>query len=122
MPRSTLGNYIRAKRLAAGISLRRLAREIGVSAVYLGEVERGLRAGVSRERWPALEKHVPGITRDGLERHAAQSGPLQLDLTDTPPTYQNIGYALARRIERRDLSDDDCGRLLELLGTWETED
>src|SRR6187549_600320 len=97
------GSYIRKQRMASGISLRKLAQMLGISAVYLGEVERGVRSTLARERWDQLIACVPGIDRDGLERHAAASAPLQLDLSDAPPRYQNIGYALARRIERRDL-------------------
>ena len=119
---SPFGNYIRNHRLRAGVSCRRLARGLGISPVFLGEVERGARASLARERWDRLRELIPTITLEGLERNAAKSGVLQLDLIDAPPQYQNIGYALARRIERKTLSGDDCERLLELLGRWGEDD
>lgn len=41
---------------------------------------------------------------------------MQLDLHDAPPQYQNLGYALARRVEQRDLSEEDLARLFDILG------
>lgn len=121
MARSTVGTYIRNKRIEAGISLRKLSAGLGVSPVYLGEVERGVRPSISRERWDRLVELVPKLTMEGLERHAASSTPLQLDLTDAPPQYQNLGMALARRLKARDLNDSDCDELLRLLGRWEED-
>ena len=122
MSGSPLGTYIRNQRVKCGISLRKLALGLGVTPVYLGEVERGIRSAIARERWDKLIELVPTITRDGLERHAANSTSLQLNLIDASPQYQNIGFALARRIEKRDLSEKECGTLLELLGRWKEEE
>lgn len=43
--RAESGAKLRAQRVAAGMSLRALAKLLDVSHVYLGEVERGDRAG-----------------------------------------------------------------------------
>ena len=39
----TLGDYLREQRLAAKLSLRQLADQVGVSNPYLSQIERGLR-------------------------------------------------------------------------------
>ncbi|HEX6246573.1 MAG TPA: helix-turn-helix transcriptional regulator [Nocardioidaceae bacterium] len=39
----TLGDYLREQRVAAGVSLRQLAQQTGVSNPYLSQIERGLR-------------------------------------------------------------------------------
>lgn len=50
----SFGSYVRDLRTAAGLSQRALAGRLGVSHVYLGEVERGKRDHLIRERWPVL--------------------------------------------------------------------
>jgi transcriptional regulator with XRE-family HTH domain len=39
----SLGSYLRDQRVAAGVSLRQLAEQAGVSNPYLSQIERGLR-------------------------------------------------------------------------------
>jgi len=39
----SLGEYLREQRVAAGVSLRQLAEQAGVSNPYLSQIERGLR-------------------------------------------------------------------------------
>ncbi len=110
------GAYLREKRVAARLSLREVAHALGISHVYLGEVERGVRGPLRPEHWSALLKTIPGLSRTELERHAAASRPLQVDLADAPPAYQDLALALARRFKRRDLSEPEITRLLKLLG------
>jgi len=108
------GAFLRARRQAARISVRRLAEAIGVSHVYLSEVERGKRAPLPRKWWPRLIATLPGISEDDLERAMANTRPLQLDLRNRPQ-YQDLARALARRIERDDIDPDTRRSLLRLL-------
>jgi hypothetical protein len=55
------------------------------------------------------------VTLEGLERASAQTVPVQLDLTDAPEPYQDLGLALARRIEKRDLNQRQVQTLMEFL-------
>lgn len=103
--------------MEARVSLRAAARAIGISAVYLGEVERGVRPPLRKERWDALIKIVPTLDRDTMIRLSANAKPVQLDLRDTPPEYQDLGMALARRIERQNLTEKDFERLSAILGS-----
>lgn len=112
---SNFGAYLRQKRIAAGRSLREVAEAVGISHVYLGEVERGVRGPLKPEHWNALIECVPGLTREELEHHARTSRPLEIDLADAPPRYQNLALALERRLKRRDLSRSDIARLLKVL-------
>jgi len=52
-----------------------------------------------------------------MDRLSASSRPLQLDLRDVPPKYQDLGMALARRIERQNISVRDFDRLSAILGS-----
>lgn len=113
-PRS-FGNYLRQKRVAAGLSLRSVADYLDISHVYLSEVERGVHTAMPRSHWPALVKIIPDLTIDDLERAALQSRPMQLSLEDAPPKYQDLALALARRIEDQDLSDRSLSAILRIL-------
>lgn len=115
MPKPTFGPFVRQKRVEAGKSLRQLARELNVSAVYLGEVERGRKPHLKRERWPDLVAALPVVSMDALEKHALASKPVQLDLDDAPVGYLDVTHALARRIQKRDLSEASISQLLEVL-------
>jgi hypothetical protein len=89
---------------------------MGVSAVYLGEVERGVRPPLKSEHWAALIGVVPTIDRATLERLSTQVRPVQLDLRDAPPKYQDLALALARRIEKQNISRGEFEKLLNILG------
>lgn len=110
------GRYIRRQRASAGVSLRSAAKAIGVSAVYLGEVERGVRPPLRDEHWEALIEAVPEIERSTLEKLTAKARPIQLDLRNTTPQYQDLALALARRIEKRNISRIDLEKLFSILG------
>jgi hypothetical protein len=109
------GTYLRRMRVASGRSLRDVASALGISHVYLGEVERGVRGPLREEHWAALIKAIPALTRAELERNAAASRPLEVDISDAPPRYQDLAMALARRLKNRDLTGAQISRLLKVL-------
>ena len=109
------GAYLRRMRVASRRSLRDVAGALGISHVYLGEVERGVRGPLRPEHWDALLKAIPGMTRLELERSAAASRPLAMDISDAPPRYQDLAMALARRLKNRDLTGAQISRLLKVL-------
>ena len=109
------GSYLRRARVASGRSLRDVAAELKISHVYLGEVERGVRGPLRPEHWDSLLKAVPELTREELEREAAASRPLEVDISDAPPRYQDLAMALARRLKNRDLTKAQIARLLKVL-------
>lgn len=119
MAESSFGTYLRARRLAAKKSLREVADAVGVSHVYLGEVERGDSSPMREDRWPALVRAIPGVTLEDLRRHTQLTKPVQLSIGDAPPKYQELTLALARRIENRDLSDAQLTKILKVLGKKE---
>lgn len=115
-PPHQFGKYLRRQRVDADVSLRAAAKAVGVSAVYFGEVERGVRPPLKEERWDALIRAIPTLDRETLARLSANSKPLQLDLRDVSPRYQDLGLALARRIEQQNISQTDFEHLFSILG------
>lgn len=114
--RHEFGRFLREQRVAADISLRSAATKLGVSAVYLGEVERGVRPPLKEKHWDKLLKVIPTISRNTLERLAADARPVQLDLRGASPHYQDLALSLSRRIESRNISKDDMDKLMAILG------
>ena len=112
---SRFGNYLRQARVASGLSLRQVASALKISHVYLGEVERGVRGPLREEHWDGLLQAIPTLTRGDLERQAAASRPLEMDISDAPPRYQDLAMALARRLKNRDLTVGQIARLLKVL-------
>lgn len=110
------GRYLRRHRTDAEVSLRKAAKALDISAVYLGEVERGVRQPLNEEHWDALIKIIPTIERATLEKLTAKTKPIQLDLRDTPPRYQDLGIALARRIDKKNISKKEFEKLFSILG------
>lgn len=57
------GEYVRTERLQAGYTQRQLADAMGISHVYLGEVERGVRGPFTEDRMNMMFDALPGMRR-----------------------------------------------------------
>jgi len=55
---ANFGLYIKSLRTAANLSQHELARDLGVSHVTLGEVERGKRTTLAPRHWPELVRRI----------------------------------------------------------------
>ncbi len=112
--RLPFGKYLRTQRKAAFVSQARLAKAIGVSHSYVSEVELGQRPPFDPRLWPAIVKMLPGTSIADLQRAAAQTRPLEIDLSKAtaalldqirgaavPPVRpEKIGPSGARRSDR----------------------
>jgi transcriptional regulator with XRE-family HTH domain len=92
-----------------------VADAVGVSHVTLGEIERGDRPALRRDRWQKLEEALPGFSVVEVEGLMAEERPVQLDLSAASPQYRRLGLELARRIEKKDLSNDEIDKLTRIL-------
>lgn len=114
------GTLVRKHRVAAKLSLTDVATIIGVKKVYLGEVERGERGPLSRDRWGSLLQALPTLRSEMLESAAEASRPLRIDLSRSPAEYREVGLAFARRAENQDLNPELLSKLLAMLEGRET--
>lgn len=108
--KTTLGERIRELREVADKSLRELAREVGVSAAFLSDIELG-------RRYPS---------DDVLDKIARKLGttPQALDEYDTRPPLDEMkrkshtnpayGFALRRMVEE-DVSSEELLKLMDRL-------
>lgn len=115
MKPSLFAAYLRDQRMAAGLSLRALAEVLGVSHVFLGEIERGRQRILPRHHWDALLRAIPEIDRDTLERLAVRSVPLHSDPMEMETHEFELAYTLARRIRDQGIPEEEAQRLLRIL-------
>ncbi len=122
MPHDTaFGRYLRHKRTSARLSLRAVADPLGVTHVYLGEVERGVRGPLKPSYFPKLSKIIPGVTVEELKHNAERSRAVQLSIEDAPPQYQDLALSLARRIQNQDMAARDLRSVMDLLQKYDDE-
>lgn len=108
------GVYLREARTAAGKSLRDVADALGITHVYLGEVERGRRRSLPEKYWEKLAEVVPGVEVEELEATAAASEPL--DPAAMEGRGREVVVALARALEEEDgMPEELANRLLAVL-------
>jgi transcriptional regulator with XRE-family HTH domain len=110
---SPFGAYLREVRTASGKSLREVADALGISHVYLGEVERGRRRTLPEKYWAALTEVLPQLSPEELESLASASEPL--DPVAMEGRSREVVVALARTLEEEGMSDDLANELLKIL-------
>jgi transcriptional regulator with XRE-family HTH domain len=113
--RETFGSFTRRQREAREISLREMAKLIGVSPTYLSKVERDKIP-------PPTEAKVKAIARIiecDADELLARAGRLSSDLLDIIKSHPTELAALLRTT--RGLTADDVGRLIrkaQKASTW----
>jgi transcriptional regulator with XRE-family HTH domain len=73
-----LGQYIKDRRQAAGLTLSSVAKAIGVSTPYLFDVEHDRRS-LAQVRWGRLARAIPGLSLDVMVRARVNAGPVEVD-------------------------------------------
>lgn len=106
MAHEGLGAFIRKRRAELGLSQRRLAKQAGMSASYLSQVEKGATA------WP--KKYIPALARElgvGDDALAIAAG-----IIAPFPPRKTMSF-LAHEIGRdylREAAKDDNNKLIDL--------
>lgn len=94
--RSKFGDLLRAARKRSGKSMRDLARHLGVSIVFISDVERGNRAPLKPERIMSATEFL-GVNPEPFLLAAAKSkGSFELDATGVSGKARQVGAALMR--------------------------
>ena len=113
----TFGEYLKHKREEKQISLREVARTLGVSAPFLSDVENNRRGPLTEERLADLAKVLNLNEKEKAEMYdivGKQKGLLAPDLnpyvTDRP--YVNAALRTARNLEA---NEEDWQRFVDDL-------
>lgn len=113
------GELLRKVRVDAQRSLGEVARHLGVSVVYLSDVERGRRGPLSLQKIIDAASFL-GVRPLPLLKSAAQHrGSFDLDVTD----YPDSAFELLSSLARGKRSDEIYQQLLQALEKYdESED
>lgn len=109
------GALLRKRRVEADKTLREVAAALKVSHVFLGEVERGTRPALKRERWGNLIEILPSLTIAELEAAAEVSKPIRIDVANKSRDVQDLAVLLNRRITDNSLQPDQISALFRVL-------
>ena len=110
------GEKVRALRAERGVTLKEMAREVGVSPAYLSALEHGKRG---RPSWKLVQRIISYFNiiwddADQLAELARLSHPrVVIDTTGLSPQATRLANLLAENIHR--LSDENIARLLSAL-------
>jgi transcriptional regulator with XRE-family HTH domain len=113
----TFGEYLKHKREEKQISLREVARTLGVSAPFLSDVENNRRGPLTEERLADLAKVLNLNEKEQAEMYdivGKQKGLLAPDLNPyvTERPYVNAALRTARNLEA---NEDDWQRFVDDL-------
>lgn len=100
----TFGAYLRAARLRAGFTLRDLGDLLGLSHVFVTEIETGRRR-LARARWGDVTRAIPEVTVEELAAAALETalvdGHLTIDPRGASPEERAVLLALLVREAKR---------------------
>lgn len=82
---------------------------------YVSEVELGQRPPFDTRYWSAIVKLLPGTTIAELQRAAAQTRPLEIDLSKATTAQADLALAVALRLRDGSLDDTEAAALLDQL-------
>lgn len=114
----TFGQALRAARTAKGLGLRALARSLGVSHVYLSQVETGARSTLTPERLAQVADALglDATGRTALE-HAAAAARREWRL-ETGLSAEHDALGLLLQEHWCTLEPSEIGHLRTLITSW----
>lgn len=109
------GQVLRNNRRQAGKTLGDLAEVLGVSVVYLSDVERGYRRPLKKER---ILKIAEFLGTDAADLFAAadwERGFIEYDITKARPLEADVVGGLVSGLARGGITDDQLISIQEIL-------
>jgi transcriptional regulator with XRE-family HTH domain len=113
MNQPTLGEYIRERRTALGLSQRKLAQRIGLKAPsHLCDVENGFRQ-IGEEYLPKLAEALE-VSLVDLQDHDPRAPFTQAqELIEKDPKFIAVLHRMVREAKNRNWTPDDMNRCIE---------
>ena len=110
---SEFGDLLRATRKRSGKSMRDLALHLGVSIVFISDVERGNRAPLKAERIMSATEFLGADPEPFLLAAAKSKGSFELDATRVSGKARQVGAALMRGWT--DLGEGDLEKIARIV-------
>ena len=116
------GDALRRLRRQAGKTLGDLARLLGVSIVYVSDVERGNRKPLGNERILKVSQFLGANPAPLIEAAAKERGFIEYDITKARPLEADVVGGLVSGLARGGVSDGKLQQIQEILQRSDDDD
>lgn len=107
------GAYIRKIREQANKSMRAVADAVGVSVVYISDIERGRRNPPQEEKLLKMAAFLDIDIKDIREMAAKERRCVELELSENDCIISDVALTLARRWDS--ITDEEASQILKIL-------
>ena len=116
------GDVLRKQRRQAGKTLGNLAEVLGISVVYLSDVERGNRKPLSNERIFKIAEFLKTDASPLIEAADWDRGFIEYDITKARPLEANVVGGLVTGLARGGITDEQLRDIQKILQENDTKD
>jgi transcriptional regulator with XRE-family HTH domain len=109
-----LGSFLREKRVERDLTLGQLADEVGVSAMFISDIENGKRIPSSGKAITGLSRFF-GIDMSEIKKMAEMTRTAIALALDNEKSVQDAKISLARTIALNDLSEEKLKKIEDIL-------
>ena len=116
------GDVLRKQRRQAGKTLGNLAEVLGISVVYLSDVERGNRKPLSNERILKIAEFLKTDASPLIEAADWERGFIEYDIKKASPLEANVVGGLVTGLARGGITDEQLRDIQKILQENDTKD
>ena len=109
------GEALRKNRREAGKTLSAVAQLLGVSVVYVSDVERGNRRALSSDRIVKVAKFLKVDAKPLIEAADIERGIIEYDITNAKPLEADVVGGLVGGLARGGVTDRQLRRIKRIL-------
>jgi transcriptional regulator with XRE-family HTH domain len=110
------GDLLRKLRRNADKTLGDVARALGISVVYVSDVERGNRNPFSTERILKVAEFLKADAEPLIAAAERENGFIEYDLRKAPPLEAHVVGGLIHGLARGGVSEEQLEKIQEILG------
>ncbi len=109
------GDALRRRRREAGKTLSDVAGVLGVSIVYVSDVERGNRRPLDSERIIKVSKYLDSDPGPLIQAAARERGVIEYDISKAAPLEADVVGGLVSGLARGGVTDDQLRKIQLIL-------
>ena len=109
------GDALRKNRRGAGKTLSAVAKLLGVSVVYVSDVERGNRRALNSDRIVKVAKFLMVDAKPLIEAADIERGIIEYDITNAKPLEADVVGGLVVGLARGGVTDRQLRRIKRIL-------
>lgn len=119
--RERFGDLLRRLRRKSNKTLGDVARKLGVSIVYLSDVERGNRKPFTADRLVTLAQYLDTDPMELIEAAGRERGIIEYDIRKARPLEANVVGGLVAGLARGGITDEQLESIRKILNPSQGE-